>query len=758
MARISTYGISGGSARRRWLVIGLWIVALLVAGYSTATFLDDALTADFESLSNQDSVVGRQLLEERMGYDDPERETVVVDSSTTSVDDPAYADIVNKIVAELRASTAYVDPNGVLNYYELVDSGNPDDANLAAQLVSEDRRSLLIPVTLVGTLDETQDHIEEYKGLLAANSTDQIQALSVGSMTINEASSTIAEEDLQKAERIGIPIALIILIVVFGALVAAVVPIVLALVAIFVAVGMAAFVGNFRDLSFFITNMISTIGLAVGIDYSLFVIYRYREERRNGRSKQDAIAETGGTASKAVLFSGMTVVFALLGLFLVPNSIFLSLGLGAVLVVIVAVVAVLTLIPAFISLLGNKLDWPRKPNYDAAAATPAPEKLEIEYTGFWGKLTKIVMDHPVPAVIGAAGLLILLAIPYFDMETGLEGVDRFPESDVKSAFLILDEKFASGRLSPVDIVVDGQNTPEVNAAIDKLAASIQQTDGFSDVEPALWAPNDDLAHVQAILQVDPNSDQAYDLIHTLRNDLVPAAFDGTDATVYVSGDTAGNQDFFDLVDQRTPWVFAFVLGLSFILLLVAFRSIVVPATAIVMNLLSVGAAYGLLVLVFQKGHGAEFFGFTPTPRIEAWLPLFLFCVLFGLSMDYQVFLLSRIREFYDRSGDNDVSVALGLKTTARLITGAAAIMVVVFAGFAAGQLSSFQQMGFGLAVAIALDATVVRSILVPATMKLLGDRNWYMPSWLSWLPDIRIEGTPRPTPVSTELPEAAPAD
>jgi RND superfamily putative drug exporter len=298
----------------------------------------------------------------------------------------------------------------------------------------------------------------------------------------------------------------------------------------------------------------------------------------------------------------------------------------------------------------------------------------------------------------------------------------------------------------------------VNAAIDALVASMQQNGGFDRIDPPIWSPNNDLAHVQATLTVDANSDAAYDLVEVLRSSLIPAAFDGTDARVYVSGDTAGNQDFFDLVDERTPWVFVFVLGLSFVLLTIAFRSIVVPLTAIIMNLLSVGAAYGLLVLVFQKGYGADFFGFDETPKIEAWLPLFLFCVLFGLSMDYQVFLLSRIREFYDRSGNNDVAVALGLKTTARLITGAAAIMVVVFAGFAAGQLSSFQQLGFGLAVAIALDATVVRSILVPATMKLLGDRNWYLPSWLSWLPDVRIEGTPRTAPGTADTPEVAPAD
>ncbi|CAN5862833.1 MMPL family transporter [soil metagenome] len=760
MARFSTSGISRKSAEKRWYVIGAWIVALIVAAIAASTWLDDALTTDFTSSSNQDSVVGLELLEDRMQYPDPERETIVVESSSMTVDDPEFESIVNGLVEELRAFDTLVDPDAVLNYFEVVDSTDPEEADSAAQLVSEDRTTVVIPVTLVGSLDDVTAHHEEYIDLLAEHATDDTRVLSVGSMTISEQFNTISEEDLRKGEGIGIPIAFIILIVVFGAIVAAFVPIVLALVAIAIAIGMAAVAGNFWDLSFFITNMITTIGLAVGIDYSLFVIARYREERGHGRPKLDAIAEAGGTASKAILFSGMTVVFALLGLFLVPNSIFYSLGLGAILVVVVAVSAVLTLIPAIISLLGDRLDWPRRRNYDdpnAVAAQYARDR-ETIHRGFWGRIARVVMAHPWPAMIGAAGLLIALAIPYFDMEKGFEGVQTMPASDVKSAFLILDEKFAAGRLSPVDIVIDGENSPETNAAIGTLVASLSPENGFASVEPAVWGPNNDLAHIQANLEADANSDPAYDALALLRNELAPAAFDDIDARVLVTGDTAFNQDFFDIVDDRTPFVFLFVLGLSFVLLMVAFRSIVIPLTAIIMNLLSVGAAYGLLVLVFQKGYGTDLLGFMETPRIEAWLPLFLFCVLFGLSMDYQVFLISRIREQFDRTGDNTAAVTEGLQITARLITGAAAIMVVVFAGFAAGSLSGLQQMGFGLGVAIAIDATIVRSILVPATMRLLGDWNWYLPSWLKWLPDIRIEGTPRPRPELVVRPEPAPAD
>jgi RND superfamily putative drug exporter len=259
----------------------------------------------------------------------------------------------------------------------------------------------------------------------------------------------------------------------------------------------------------------------------------------------------------------------------------------------------------------------------------------------------------------------------------------------------------------------------------------------------MWNADDDLAHVTVPMTIVGSSPQAVDEIHRLRDEVAPRLFGAVDGSVYVTGETAFSADFFTLVDQWTPIVFAFVLGLSFILLLVVFRSIVVPIKAILMNLLSVGAAYGAIVLVFQKGYLTDFFGFDKSPTIEAWIPIFLFCVLFGLSMDYHVFLLSRIREHYDLTGNNRESVAVGLHSTARIITGAALIMVAVFAGFAAGRLVMLQQVGFGLAVAVLIDATIIRTIVVPAAMALLGDRNWYLPRWLNWLPDVRVEGDPQ---------------
>ena len=420
-----------------------------------------------------------------------------------------------------------------------------------------------------------------------------------------------------------------------------------------------------------------------------------------------------------------------------------------------AVAIVLTFIPALLALLGDRIDWPRRRNYDAS--TVARQRRFDEETlhgGFWGRVTRIVMGHPAIALVLASGMLVLAAIPYFDLNTGFAGAETLPKGDVRTGYQILAGEFAVGRLAPVEIVIDGDQTA-VQPGIDNLTATLASIPALSQVEPTVWDDAGDLAVVRINLTTGANDRASIDIIEQLRNEIVPLSFVGTPADVYVTGDTAFNKDFFDLVDKWTPIVFAFVLGLSFLLLMVVFRSIVVPAKAILMNLLSVGASYGLLVLVFQKGAGAGLFGFQETPTIEAWIPIFLFCVLFGLSMDYHVFLISRIQEHYDQTNRNAESVAVGLQATAKIITGAALIMVAVFAGFASGRLVMFQQMGFGLGVAVLLDATIVRSILVPSAMALLGDRNWYMPKWLHWLPDLRIEGAPIPHKVA---PEPSPAD
>jgi RND superfamily putative drug exporter len=430
----------------------------------------------------------------------------------------------------------------------------------------------------------------------------------------------------------------------------------------------------------------------------------------------------------------MTVVLALLGMLTVPITMFRSLAAGAIFVAVASVLAALTLLPALLALLGDRINSLRVLRHKGVTG--------VREGGFWDRVTHAVMRRPIASVLLSAGVLIAAAVPFFGINLGFPGVSTLPPgTDAQRAFTIMAADFSGGLDSPVEIVVDAdQSSPGIRAAMEALRSTLARDSAFgpSAVETN---PAGDLAVVSAPTTGDPSADASVQAIERLRDDYIPDAFSGTDANVLVGGDTAWNKDGFEIIDRYLPIVIALVLTMSFLLLTVAFRSIVVAFKAIVMNLLSVGAAYGLLVLVFQEGVGAGVLGFRQGEFVAAWLPLFLFAVLFGLSMDYHVFLLSRIREHYDQTADNAGSVAYGLRNTAGVITGAALIMVAVFFGFAAGDLVDMQQMGFGLGVAILIDATLVRTVLVPASMRLLGTRNWYLPSWLSWLPDVRVEGS-----------------
>jgi RND superfamily putative drug exporter len=737
----STGGLARASARHPWRVMSMWIV-LIVFAVVAAAGLGDVLTTENKFLNEPESVKGEELLEDRLRGEKPVMETVVIRSTDATVDDAIFRSTVEQVTSDLRAMDGVVA--SATNYYETDN----------AAFVSEDRHTTLLSVTLVGTLDDAQDHTDVYLDAIEEHNADGFEAYTAGDLSIDEASNHQAEKDLKKAEGMGLPVALLILVVVFGALVAAGVPIALAFASIIVSLGLTALIGRAFELSFFVTNMITMIGLAVGIDYALFIIERYREERSRGIGKLDAIGIAGDTASKAVVFSGMTVVLALLGMFLLPISIFRSLGAGAVIVVLIAMFATLTLIPATLALLGDKIEWPRRRKSLLARRAAASEHRDTTGKGFWGRITGVVMAHPLIAVVISLTLLIGATIPYFGIETGQSGIETMPASDTKTAFTILQEDFYAGMIAPVEIVIDGNVIDaKVLRGIDDLVTRIGENEDFG---PATVQTNEagDLTLISAPLVTDANSSESYESIEWLRDAAVPAAFAGVDADVHVSGDSAFNTDLNSTIEDYTPIVFAFVLGLSFVLLMLAFRSIIVPITAIIMNLLSVGAAYGLLVLAFQHGWG-EMIGLTETPTIDAWVPIFLFCILFGLSMDYHVFLLSRIREHFDLTGDNDESVAAGLQSTAKIITGAALIMVTVFTGFAMGELVTMQQVGFGLAVAVLLDATIVRSVLVPSTMKLLGNRNWYLPRSLGWLPQISIEGQPVQTPALAPVPVSA---
>ena len=738
---LSPAGLARASARRPWLVVGGWLAAVVLSIVLAVTSLGGVLTTEIALTNNPESLQGIDLLDERMGEDDAVSETVVVRSETLTIDDPAFRAEVERVTADVGAFLGAA--GSAVSYYQLADQGAPD----AAGLVSADRHATLVPVSFTGGLDDAKERFAGYEDALHANAAPGFQVLSVGDVSIDEEFTAVSESDLQTAELFGLPIALLVLLVAFGALVAAGVPLALAIVSIIVSVGAAALIGQVTELSFFVVNMITMIGLAVGIDYALFIVERYREERRRGATQAAAIATAGGTATKAVVFSGLTVVFALTGMLLIPTTIFRSLGIGAILAVIFAVLGTMTLVPAMLALLGDRIDWPRRRRYDAAtAAAQLARDRETIHSGFWGTITRVVMARPAVAVVAGVAVLGAMALPYFDLQRGQAGIATLPDSEPRQAFEILSRDFGAGRLDPVEFAVDGRrDDPAVQASVERLVTTLNADPAFAAGSAVTeWNGAGDTALVTASLLADGSSPEAIATIDRLREEVVPAAFAGAPAEVFVTGTVAENADFFTVVDDWTPIVFAFVLGLSFLLLVVVFRSVVIPVKAIALNLLSVGAAYGLMVLVFQNGVGADLLGFQETPTIEAWVPIFLFCVLFGLSMDYHVFLLSRIKEHYDRTGRNAESVAVGLQSTARIITGAALIMVVVFTGFAAGELVMFQQMGFGLAVAVALDATIVRSVLVPAGMALLGKWNWYLPSWLNWLPDLGIEGPRRP--------------
>ena len=423
------------------------------------------------------------------------------------------------------------------------------------------------------------------------------------------------------------------------------------------------------------------------------------------------------------------------GLLLVPDSVLRSLGVGALTVGLVAVFAALTLVPALLGLLGDRVNALRVPIVGRVVDSAGREGR------LWSRIARAVMRRPVVSLVLSAGLLLAAAAPVLDLRLSQPGLRSFPESaPSRQGFAALEEEFGIGTVDSAIVVVEGDfgGSPELREAVREFMGTLGANPSFRNPELEI-SPDERLAVVEALVAGDSRDQRALDAVQRLRDRDVPAAFDGLDASVYVTGETAEELDYTELMETWLPRIIAFVLVLSFILLTIAFRSIVLAFKAIVLNLLSVGAAYGLMVLVFQKGIGNELFGLRETELVSTWVPLFLFSVLFGLSMDYHVFLLSRIRERYLQTGDNEEAVAHAIGTTARVITGAALIIIVVFAGFASGDLSETQQVGFGVGAALLIDATIVRCVLVPASMKLLGDWNWYLPSWLKWLPDPHVE-------------------
>jgi len=772
-------------AKKPLIVIVSWIILIGISGYLSANYLDSALsggegaTIDTETkLAQKLKEQKSDLLDDQDGIDDESQiesgsdNLLVVSSEKYLYPSEEYLSSLNGFFIKVQSEIDKAGLNqnvGKLENYQI----NP----------SEDRTTIMISTPFVqGNLVPPLVH------LLDDYSDNDFQYYFIGSESVQYAFQELAEQDLVTGETIGISVAIIILALVFGAVTAALIPVVLAVASIFVAIGLVAILGQAVDLNDFVPNIMTMMGLAVGIDYCLFILSRYKEERQKGFNKHDSIVNSGSTAGKAVMFSGLTVVFALVGMFVIPEKTFHALGVGAILVVFVAVMAGITLLPSIVGILGDKVNSFKVPKIAALVLysigflyiaitqelgpdllivsgivmlfivflsilknrgisikflTPKEDKSTDE-GGFWNTITLAVMAKPLTSMALAFVFLASLSYFYFDLEKGTSGLSALPEDEpMRVGFEILNDKYGFGLDAPANVVIDADvSSPEISKAINLLEQQMIDDDSF--LEPKVQIePTVNYAELTSLIPGDPQNQPALLAIDRLRNIFIPSAFEGIPTSnyeIYVGGISAEVVDSVKMTDDYFPIVLAIVLLLSLILLLFAFRSITISIASIIMNLLSVGASYGLLVLVFQKGFLIDLIGFQQVDQLEFWLPLFMFSILFGLSMDYHVFMLSRIKENFDETNSTDKSVAFGLRKTASIITGAALIMVAVFGGFALGDITFFQSMGFGLGAAVLIDATIVRSILVPSVMKILGKKAWYLPSWLNWLPNISIEG------------------
>jgi RND superfamily putative drug exporter len=713
-----TERLAGACSRHPWRTIAAWIAALVLAFAAIALLLPGNLTSNGGAAGNPEFRQAERIefgafpYNPRLNFSD----IVLVRSSRYRVGQPPFRAFVSQLARKGEATGKVHDAQ---LYYQTHDSS----------LVSGDKHALIIPINVFDTSD-----IKPINRLVERdNGRSGFEVAITGNNVRDNDFNDLSQHDLKSGElEFGLPAALIILVLVFGSVVAGLVPLLLAILAIVAGLGLVAVVSQIWELSIFVVNMLTGMGLALGIDYSLFVISRYREERTGGRKPPEAIEAAGATASRAVLFSGTAFVIAMLGMLIVPNTVMRSLAAGAILVGVTSLAAALTLLPALLGLLGDRVNSLRIPLFGGSAEGR-----------FWNAVVRRVLSRPALSLVLACGLLLAAAIPVFSLKIGTNGVSTLPDRFIsKQGYLALQKSFPRATADPVRIVVaDHASDPQVRSALNRLQGRLAVDPEFGKGQ-VRFAPGGQVAALDVPIRGDDAGDQALTAVRNLRSTVIPDLFGTTGARVLVGGRTAENVDYADSVTKPMPYVFIFVLGFTLVLLTLAFRSIVLAATSIVLNLLSVGAAYGLIVLVFEKGVGNGIFGFQQVDAIEAWVPLFLFSVLFGLSMDYQVFLLSRIKERYDETRDTTASVTWGVSTTARIITGAALIIVAVFAGFAKGELVQFQQMGFGVAIALLLDATVIRSVILPAAMKLLGRWNWYLPTWLGWLPRIQIERAP----------------
>jgi RND superfamily putative drug exporter len=758
-----TVRVATWSARHRWIVLVLWFVATLglfalsiaAGGQRTQGAVSQDTRAKYESTAAYD-LFGAGQAQAPVG----QTVYIVISDRTQKLTDPSYQAAVEDVVTKLQSATATVDGQTQPIFNNVSD---PLKAPPQAGLVSADGTSARIVAFAPGDGIVLTNRLAPVPALMdqlrAAHPELELHALS--NTLANNEISELVNRDLDGSLRLTIPITFIILLIAFGALVAALVPLVLAITALLAAFGILGLYSQLVDpVSPYASQLIVLIGLAVAVDYSLFMVTRARSEWRKGKDRLTGIQIASSTAGRAVFFSGLAVMISIAGLFLLDDPLFRSMAIATIGVVFVSVVGSLTFLPAVLAILGTSVDGGRIPFFGRSHA---------EGSGFWARLVGFVVRRPALAALVSALFMLALASPVSRLHLGSGDLSSFPNSlDSVQAINLLNEKWPTGTDLTIDVIVSHANDPATQQALARLDAKMLAIPGVSG--PPTHRTNDDgsVAWYTYTLAGTQNDIANQDIVREARGTAVPGLFgslkaNGTQALV--TGDAAYTLDVVSFYANGMPSVFLFVLSLSFLLLLVAFRSIVIPIKAILLNLLSTGAAYGVMVLVFQDGWFSDQLAVKPGP-IESFVPVIIFTILFGLSMDYHVFILTRIKEARDRGMPSDAAVARGIEITAGTVTSAAAIMVAVFAVFVTLQLYVIKQLGLGLAVAVLLDATVIRIVLLPATMHLLGDWNWWLPRFLGWLPHVTIEGeteddevpaTPERAPREPPAGEAAPA-
>ena len=704
-----------------WL--GFVVVAFALGGAVGTKFIDPNAPGPGES-GRMDKILDA-------GFKQPAGESVFIQSTSLQTTDPAFKTAIKDVVAGL--------------------SSLPAVQNVRPGAISKDGKAALVDFQIRGDADDAVDKIDPVLAKVDAvqRAHPELFIGEFGDASSVKAVETLFTDDLGKAGVLSLPITLAILLIAFGALVAAGIPLLLALTAVFATFGLAALPSHLLPLAPEALAVVLLIGLAVGVDYTMFYLRREREERAAGRSERAALEAAAATSGRSVLISGLTVMTAMAGMFLTGNEIFASFGVATILVVAIAMLGSLTVLPALLSRLGDGVDRVRIPFVGRLRRDDGEGRI-------WGAIVDRVMRRPRLSAALAAGLLVVLALPALQLRMAKPGVETFPKSlPVVKTYDRMQNAFP-GEALPANVVVKAPdvNAPTVQAAIRRLEQRALASGRM--YEPITVDVNDagTVADITVPIKGNGTDAESNASLAALRDEIVPTTVGALpDAEAGVTGLTAQWIDGADEIKSSLRPVVAFVLVFAFLLMLVAFRSPVIAAKAIVLNLLSVGAAYGVLVLVFQHGVGKSLLGFSSTAGIDPVVPLLLFVILFGLSMDYHVFLLSRIREAVQGGASTEEAVAHGIKTTAGVVTSAAIVMVFVFGVFIALSLLFFKQFGVGLSVAILIDATIVRGVLLPASMKLLGDWNWYLPSWLQWLPRLDVsepEAAPesRPTPVS----------